>query len=171
MPGWARRRGAQGGFTLIEVIIAILLLSTVFIGFAGAIFTVSRATGTNKRVQAIDTAMVAYAGMLRSTDLVTYDPCATAGTGGSDTVAAAYETAANAMMTTSGDPGDAEEWRRPDGMVLDIIGVHSWDPVAKKWLASCAVPDSGAQRIRYEVRLGGTTRSAETVKRYPGPTG
>ena len=168
----------QGGYSLAEVIIAIMLLSGFFIGLASAIFTVLRATATNERIQAVDTALVSYAGILRTSETkpdgslrVPYVPCGSAGTAGSDAVASAYEaaTADAAVITTTGDAGASAAGRKPDGMVIDIVGVDAWDSVAKTWVDDCAVPDRGAQRIRYEVRMGGTTRAGETVKRYPGP--
>lgn len=171
----------QSGYSLAEVIIAIVLLSSVFLAFAAAIFTVSRATSTNKSVQAIDTALVSYGGILRASDRpladgsppagqIAYVPCPEAGPDGSEAVAEAYETAALAVIETNLEAGATDAWRRPDNMDIEIVGVDSWNPDTKEFATDCLVPDNGGQRITYRVSIGTTTRSAQTVKRYPGPS-
>lgn len=177
MDGRAPRGRGQAGYTLAEVIVAVFLISTVFLGVAGAVFTVTKGSATNERIQSIDTALATYSRILRDTDLkgdgtpvMPYRPCTSGGTGGSDAVAAQYEADVLAVTTDSGDPGDSAAWRIPDGMTFEVTEVHSWDPVAKNWTTNCAVPDKGAQRIRYKVVLGVSERHGETVKRYPGPT-
>ena len=171
--GGTQRSRGQGGQSLIELLVAIVLIGIIFVAIVSAIFTVLRSTATNKRIQAIDTALVSYGEIVRDRTLVPYSACTATGASGSATVAAAYETAAAqpGATSTAGVAGATDRWRKPDGMIVTVTGVDAWNlSTAKFATTGCAVPDGGAQRVSYTITLQNVTRSGQTVKRVPGPS-
>ena len=173
------RAGAQGrtrgqaGQSLIEVIIAITLLASVFFMISVGLLTVTRGTKTNKNVQAIDSALVAYGEILQTQ--VTYFPCP-----GSGTMVDDYFLAAEAFRF--GGNGVTTLWRKPTNIAVSVISVKSWNPVTQTWNTGCPAPDTGAQRLTYRVTkcpgtaeavpgcANGVNRTAEVVVRKKGPS-
>ena len=155
-----RRRTGQGGLTLLEVAVAIFLLAGIFVSLAAGLLTLTRSTVANTDAQTVDAALVSYGEIVRTQ--VAYRPCAAG-------VAAAYQTAALAGLTTTGNPGATPSWRQPDGMTVAVTTVDSWDPTARSFATGCLSPDPGAQRIGVQVDYRGTTRTAQIVKRSKAP--
>ncbi len=173
------RRG-QSGQSLVEVIIALGLLTSIFIILAGALFAVIRVTTTNKNLQSIDTGLITYGEILKTQ--VPYENCS-------------KENSLNALGTVTGQPtwsnyqnyarnsitgGGSEptKWRLPYGefgeMLVEVIGVESWnletgsfEDRAGVLYSACLTPDTGIQRVSYRVTFGGVSRTGQVVKRKP----
>jgi type II secretory pathway pseudopilin PulG len=151
----ARRRRGQSGQSLIEVIIAMLLLGGIFVILAGGLLTITRGTETNEKVQAIDTALVTYGEILQTQ--VRYVSCndATNGNTSNPTVPAYATTQANLYqqqnnmnystntvdhngaeeyIAGAGDPAGSTKWRRPANVETDVVSVKYWEPVTKTWI-------------------------------------
>lgn len=173
--GTPRRRG-QSGQSLVEIIIAMLLLGGVFLVLVGALLTVTKGTETNERVQLMDSALVTYGEILQTQ--IPYSTCNTS-------TPSTYQGAAEGFITGGGQPGASTSWRRPNYMVTEVIGVESWNPVSEQFedrgtaLTACMSPDSGAQRVSYLITQcpdatfpcpGGPTREGQIVKRKQGPS-
>ena len=122
MLGRRGRRTGQAGQSLVELIIAILLLGTVFLSLAGALTAINRGTATNEKVQSIDSAMLAYGEVIRTQ--VGYQACV-------GNMADTYQAAGENFITGNGQPGTNVNWRRPTGMVTEVIGVESWNSSTK----------------------------------------
>lgn len=176
----AHRQRGQSGNSLIEVIIAILLLAGIFVILAGAVLTVVKSTATNERVQGIDAALVTYGEILQTQ--VPYSDC-------NSSISSTYQAAAEdpTIITGGGEPGGSESWRRNNFMVTEVIGVESWNPDTGQFedraaaLYKCVSPDSGAQRVTYKVTqcpdaaavypcAGSPVREGQIVKRKQGPS-
>lgn len=170
--GGAQDNRGQAGQSLIELLIAIMLISLVFIAVTISILTMLRSTGVNRRIQAIDTALVSYGEVISDRGLVPYVPCASAGATGSDAVEVAYTTSAAlpAAVSTSNAAVASDTWRKPVGMTVKVLRVDAWSLTDSKFVNECAVPDGGAQRVTYEVTYEGSTRTGQTVKRLGGPS-
>ncbi len=174
----AERGRGQSGQSLIEVIIAILLLGSVFLVLVGGLLTITKATKTNERTQGIDAALVTYGEILQTQ--VPYSNCVSG-------VASTYQASAEGFITGGGAPGASSSWRRSNYMVTEVVGVESWNEATGEFqdrgaaLQSCANPDTGAQRITYRVTqcpdaaavypcTGSPVRDGQIVKRKPGPS-
>jgi type II secretory pathway pseudopilin PulG len=177
--GTRRTDRGQGGQSLVELIIVILMLSTVFLVIIGGLFTINRASETNERIQTVDAALIAYGEILRTQ--VPYAQCA----GGfeEEAVAQQYQTAAEAYITGNTGPGAGavEAWLRPPAMeVVITAGVDSWDLAEREFVSGCVFPDSGIQRVSYSATFrqknadgdweAVATREGQVVKRKAGPS-
>ena len=169
-PGAARPRG-QSGQSLVEVIVAMVLIGGVFVAFAAALKTVSTGTVANERAQKISAGLMAYGEILQSQ--VPYQNCV----GGiSDSY---YFFADNNFVTLSNTPGP-NRWRRPNNVYPEIVSVQSFDPSSQTWASGCITPDPGLQRVTYRIVAcdGNTTspchqpisRTGQIVKRRTGPS-
>jgi len=169
--GRAQRERGERGQSLVELLVAIVLVGMVFLAITLAILTVVRSSGSNRRIQSIDTALVSYGEVIRDRTLVPYTACAAAGTSGSTTVASAYQTSAAlpAAMSTSNAAVASDTWRKPVGMVVEVVGIDAWSLSNSQFVTGCAVPDGGAQRVTYKITYEGSSRTGQTIKRMAGP--
>ena len=135
----------SGGFTLVEVLVAVLLAGTVVLALAGALLTIVRATGETADRQELQLALGNYSERLKA---VAYVDCGTT---------SAYRTA---MVATPPPPV-------PAGTTVDLIGVRYWNPATRTYDVTCPSPtaDAGAQRLTVRVHAGGRTLQAQVVKR------
>lgn len=143
---WTDR--GQAGQSLVELIIAMLMLGTVFLVLVGGLFTVNQASETNERIQTVDAALIAYGEILRTQ--IPYVQCAGGFQEGA--VGQAYQIAAETYITGNTGPGAGavEAWLRPPVMVVEITsGIDSWDLAERDFTSGCIVPDSGIQRVSY----------------------
>lgn len=184
-----RRRRGQGGQSLIEVMIAIVLAGMVFLTVAGAMLTVSKATSLNETVQAIDTGLVSYGEILQTQ--VEYAPCPNAP--GAANIVEAYQNGYVSSVTGAfvngadqyiyGGTGADARWRRPPKISVRVMSVQSWNTSTNDWNSACSVPDSGVQLVTYQVIgcptpnvsntpncAGGKIRTGQVVKRRSGPS-
>jgi hypothetical protein len=147
------------------------LLAGVFLVLAGALFTVIKATDTNKRIQNIDTSLVTYGEILQTQ--VPYSPCVSG-----PSVADIYYVASDPLITGSNTP--SEKWRKPNNIIVEVLSVSSWNQATQSWSAGCLPPDSGVQKVKYQVTGcssatvspcdAPTVRTGEIVKRKSGPS-
>ena len=162
----ARPRRGQSGQSLVEVIIAMLLIGSIFLILAGALFTVIKVTTSNKNLQAIDTGLITYGEILQTQ--VPYENCSS-----STQTASIYQSNAEAFITGGG--AEPTKWRLPytDGasMVTVLTGVESWNTTTGAFedrgnsFYKCVSPDSGVQRVSYTITFGGVSRTGQVVKR------
>lgn len=176
---WHHRRG-QSGQSLIEVIIAILIMGGMFGVVATALITVVRAGTTNENIQLADAAVVSYGEILQTQ--VPYYPCSTPPSPWS-TFREAYYFASDPFMTLSSNPATAL-WRRPSNVGVTVTAVKSYDAATGGWAGGCISPDPGVQLISYRVFVcknpvpdqdlakcdSPVFRDAEIVKRKQGPS-
>lgn len=168
----APSRRSQSGQSLVEVFIAMALLAGVFLVLAGGLFTVIKATDTNKRVQNIDTSLVTYGEILQTQ--IDYVACP----GSPSSVADFYYFASDPLITGSNTPSD--KWRKPNNIIVEVLSVSSWNQATQSWSAGCLAPDSGVQKVKYQVTGcssatvspcdAPTVRTGEIVKRKSGPS-
>ena len=164
----ARLRRGQSGQSLVEAIIAMLLVGSIFLILAGALFTVIKVTTSNKNLQSIDTGLLTYGEILQTQ--VPYENCST-----STQTASTYQLNAEDFITGGASP--PTKWRRPytDGasMVTEVIGLESWNTTTGAFedrglsIYGCVSPDSGVQRVSYKITFGGVSRTGQVVKRKP----
>ena len=162
----ARFRRGQSGQSLVEAIIAMLLVGSIFLILAGALFTVIKVTTTNKNLQAIDTGLMTYGEILQTQ--VPYENCSS-----STQTASIYQSNAEAFITGGG--AEPTKWRLPytDGasMVTELTGLESWNTTTGAFedrgasFYKCVSPDSGVQRVSYRITFGGVSRTGQVVKR------
>lgn len=176
--GVTRRHRGQAGQSLIEVIIAVLLMGSVFGVVAGALFTTARMTTANENLQLANAAIVSYGQILQSQ--VPYSPCPTPPLGQPNYESGYYL----ASETFIGNP---PLWRRPANVIVSVTSVRTFDVLTGTWGSNCnvgTVRDSGVQIVRYRVVVCKNTnhgqdeaqcqqpvaRTGEIVKRRPGPS-
>lgn len=163
----ARRLRDQRGQSLIEVSVAIILISAALLSLIGALFTSIRATEVNEDVSIVNAAIVGYGEVLR-TD-VAYRDCV-----GSPAIASYYTSQAATKLSTY-DPTspsttiDATRWRKPDTMAVQVTDVDSWSPGTQSFADGCADPDTGAQKLTISVSFNGEEKTAEVIKRWTKP--
>ena len=173
----ARPRRGQSGQSLVEVIIAMLLIGSIFLILAGALFTVIKVTTSNKNLQAIDTGLITYGEILQTQ--VPYENCSASNSINSNGLATGqgtgsnYQLNANAFITGGG--AEPTKWRLPytDGasMVVELTGLESWNTTTGAFedrglsFYKCVSPDSGVQRVSYTITFGGVSRTGQVVKR------
>lgn len=189
------RSQAQGGQSLVEVIVAIVLFSSVILAISAGMFTINRTTVSNERVQTVDAALVFYGEVLRGS--IGYRECrpgfnpSTADSSDPNPAYVAdrsldpnagYMQVANSF-TELASATQIEGWLRPPAVVPEVIfnGLESWNPETEEFEPGCALPDTGVQLIRYQVtytpgamsppRPGDPiTREGEIVKRKGEPS-
>jgi len=151
---------SQAGQSLIEIVIALGLLASVFLLLIGGIFATTVATTTNKRVQAIDAALAAYGEILETQ--ISYIPC------GSGNSQPDYQQLAELKIVGPSDPSTADVWRRPNYLDALQVSVVSWDNLQNEFVTRCSFPDTGLQKIKFSVEYQGTKRFGEVIKRKSG---
>lgn len=141
----------QGGFSLIEVIVSVLLVSLVVLALAAGFMTIVRVNADTAERQVVDQAIGSYAESLTTAQ---YLPCDDPTQPGSV-----------ANYTATYPTGS---WTPAPGVDADIVGVEYWDGTSG-FAATCpATPsagDQGAQRLTVEVAYRDTQRRAQIVKR------
>lgn len=161
----------------MEVIVAIVLLSSVMLALAMGFFTINRATVSNERIQSIDAALAVYGEVLRSG--IYYRPCRP---GFDPTTATPGYMDDTLDYLELPDPDiQLDGWLRPPSVVVEVEydSLQSWDPSVEDFTDACSVPDTGAQQITYSVTYDPSvqgrpgdpvTRTGQVVKRRDGPS-
>ncbi len=180
-PGAARPRG-QRGQSLVEVIVAMLLMGGLFAVVGAGILVAVRGGTVNENQQLASSALVTYGEILQTQ--VDYFECPTAPAPYSSFTDAYYF--ASEPFLSGASLGNAAEtrWRRPSNVLVSVLAVRSFNPADDTWAGGCASPDSGAQLIRYQVMVcknvplnqdpnlceSPSVRTGEIVKRKSGPS-
>ena len=154
----ARVRG-QSGVSLLESLIAIVLVSTVILALAAGFLAMMGATAASSSRQRTDAALTSFTESLKT---VPYTPC-TAGT--SQPGASAYQAVYAAWAGRWSPPADAAV------SDLSITKVEYWNPAAGTpprvgaFQATCPASDSGAQRLTVSVTVNGSSDTGQVVVR------
>lgn len=154
----ARERRGQSGFTLIEALLAILLISTIIVGLISGLFTAMIASSTNEDSQRIEAALVSYGASVKRMPY--------------DTTCAAVDGTYSTAYVAWPEPG---KWAIPAGMTAIIRKPKYWRDVAtgaaggdRGWANSCpGGKDPGAQLLTLEITYNGKTQTNTIVKRNP----
>jgi prepilin-type N-terminal cleavage/methylation domain-containing protein len=136
------RRAGQGGFSLLEVIIAVALVSLTVLALATAFLTLVRANDATVSQQEADHAASNFAESLKA---AAYQPC-------SATVTPDYAT-------------DPSLWSPPSGVQVSVVDVEYWDAATGAYVGSCPVADGGTQRLTLRAEYRDRERQAQIVKR------
>jgi len=155
----------------------MLLVGSIFLILAGALFTVIKVTTSNKNLQSIDTGLITYGEILQTQ--VPYENCSVSNSINSNGVETGqgtgsnYQSNAEAFITGGGS--QPTKWRLPytDGaqMVTELIGLESWNSTTGTFedrgsdFYKCISPDTGIQRVSYKITFGGVSRTGQVVKR------
>jgi type II secretory pathway pseudopilin PulG len=140
-----RRAAGQSGFGLIEVVLAVGLVSLGVLALASAFLTLTRVNAATEAQQRVDHAVANYAESLKAAD---YVPCSPGPTG------VDYSTA----------PG---LWAPPGGLQVEIVSVRYWNAAAGggTYQATCPSTDGGTQLVTVRASSGDAERQAQIVKR------
>jgi len=143
-----RRRGAAGT-TLLEVLVAVALVSTVLLGVMAGMLTTVRASGSNSSGVASDAALVSVTERMKS---LPYRPC-----GGA---APDYEQQLNQPRLHTAAGQEIE---------VRVEGVEQWQPApANRYAPGCpAGGDRGTQLVRVLVTVGDSSSRGSVVVRNP----
>jgi prepilin-type N-terminal cleavage/methylation domain-containing protein len=137
------RRDGQAGFTLLEVVISVALVSLVVLGLATGFITLVRTNGSTYRQQQVDHAATNFAESLKA---VQYQPCVPAG--------------------ADPDYGAAPDlWAPSDDLQVEVVDVEYWDPAEGDFDDTCVGADAGAQRVTVRAEWRDRERQAQIVKR------
>lgn len=148
-PGADHDRG-QGGFTLLEAVVALALVTTVVLGLAAGMLTAIRSSTSAKSTQAVDVALSAYTESLKAASFSS--ACPSPGDIGSVAVPSWFTSPGSDVVGYGVE--NAEHW--------DGVG---WTP--------CAGQPTGATRFTVEVQVdtpeGLQTASGQVVVRPGSP--
>ena len=151
----AVRERAQAGYSLVEVLVSIVLISLLIGAIAAGVLTVGRASASANGEARANVLVTAYGEALRQ---LSYRQCSDAGSVGD--LADIYEAAYRDY------DAELEEWQRliPSGSTETSAEVISVDTVGG---CTAGNPDSGQQILTIRVESNGITRTARVVKRDP----
>lgn len=145
----------QAGFSLVEILICIMLASTVILALAYGMLTLMRVNKVTSEREQIQLAIGSFTERLVASK---YIPCSTG--------PALQPTAANYNSLP-------DRWvPTRSGMTAKVTKVEFWDDSAKKFVGSCpAGLDQGTQRLGVEVVWRGRAGKGQIVTFYrPEPT-
>lgn len=147
----------QRGSSLVEVLLAILLVSVVMLGVMAGLLTTVGASATNTRTVTARSALVTVTEQLKH---MLYWPCS-AGEGGSGAAASAYQSALGAPPRTTANG-------RPITVVVDRV--RYWDDAVPTptYAATCpSTGDAGTQLIELTVEVADGRARGSVVVRNP----
>lgn len=148
-------RRSEAGASLIEVMIALLLLSLVISALAAGLVTFMKVNALTSRHQQLTHAVGNTAEALKASP---YRLCDSP-TGGAAT-ATQYNQAYGAWEF---------RWEPLENMTVEVINVEFWNPTSRDFITdtatACHGGDPGAQRLTVEVRWQGEQRRGQVVKR------
>ncbi len=141
----ARRSRGDAGFGLVEVLISVLLVSSVVLALVTGLLTLVRTTESNHQRQQIQLALGNLSEGVRSMDYITCGD------------AAAYRSAYGAAGSANWTPTRS-------GMTYDIVSVEYWKPNSRTFTPGCGT-DSGAQQLTLKVDWRGREGTTQVVVR------
>jgi Tfp pilus assembly protein PilV len=150
-----QRSRSEAGFSLVEILVCVVLMSTVILALASGMLTLVRTTGSTSERQQIQLALGSFTESLKTTP--PYVICRDAAEYEADYAAA------------------ADSWK-PDparNIDLEVTGVEYWDrnataasnTVAGAFAVNCPPGENGPQRLTVKVTLpSGRSGTAQVVK-------
>ncbi len=136
----------QGGFSLVENLVALALLAIVFGGLAAGLLLTMRTSSRNEHDVDAVTSLANVAEELKSR---AYVPCSTV---------AAMQAPFAGRRTAGGRP-----------MAVEIRGIRYWSTTARSFGTTCP-PDGGSQLVTIAVTVGDAVARGEVVLRNPERT-
>lgn len=143
----AARRSGQGGFSLVEVLVAVALMVPVILSATLGLFTAVASSQLTERTQLLETAIASYGESLRN--LPTYPDCGTPAQWND-----AYDSWADRW--TSDDPRTT----------VRVTGVRYWNQATATYVDTCTV-DGGAQQLALTASRDGDDLVGYVVRRDP----
>jgi len=148
---WCRSCRSQGGFSLIEVLVALVLSSMVVMALAAGLLTLVRVTASTNERQQLQLAAGNFSESMKAFD---YLQC------GTD---ADYESAYGAW---------GSKWNPPVGFTAEVVQVEYWTRVTETagpgaFQSACPDPaqDEGTQLVTLRVeKANGADRQVQVVK-------
>jgi len=143
---------SEEGFTFLEVMITLALLSIAFVAILSAVVTMISTTDQHKVLAKGENAVRTLGEVVKSETANPFVPCA------ASTPASTYQAKAVAAGNFS-------------GLTPTVISVKSWDGNSPATFTDCPAADNGAQLIT--VRVTGTslgrpvTQTLTVIKRKP----
>lgn len=142
----ASRRG-QGGFSLVEVLVAVGMMVPVILSATLGLFTAMASSQLTERTQLLETAIAGYGESLRN--LPTYPDCGTP-----------------AQWNAAFD-GWADRWVPDDSRTsVYVSGVKYWDQASATYVDTCT-SDGGAQQLALTATRDGDDLVGYVVRRDP----
>ncbi|MFN8035061.1 MAG: type II secretion system protein [Acidimicrobiia bacterium] len=151
-----RAPNSEEGFTFLEVLVTLAILSISFVAILSAIVTLISTTDQHKALAKGESAVRALGEFVKSEASTAYVACTTG-----NTPVANYQGGADAAGSTSGF----------SGFTPTVVSVEAWNGDSPATFVPCAAVDNGAQRIT--LRVTGTslgrqfTQTLTVVKRKP----
>lgn len=151
-------RRSQAGFNMLEIAVAIALLSIVLVGVAGGLVTLTRATRVNDEASATAAAVITYGEIIRSqvpyvecaqgrnvpqaynalsngfltptstTTTTTPPPSCVANLAACPTTTSTTTTSTTSSTTSTTSIPPAQKWAVPFGMTVQVVDVRKWVP-------------------------------------------
>ncbi|MGB6057863.1 MAG: PKD domain-containing protein [Microthrixaceae bacterium] len=159
----SRHDRTQEGASLIEVLVALFLISVLIVALVNGLLTSTRATTESNRVQRTGSALTSMGELLKQMD---YVPCANV-----LDYQSKYNDLANDPLSDPASLGTLEM----DSVTIDKV--EYWRPgsfsesvpttVLGDYIPTCDFPEGGAQRVTYTVKWGPDSKTGEVVKRDP----
>ncbi len=140
-----RVRGSSG-FSLIEVLISVVLVSSVVLALVTGLLTLLRTTESNHQRQQIQLALVNLSEGVRAMD---YLDCGTA----------------TDYRADYGAPASANWTPTRAGMSFEILDVEYWNASSRTFQQSCPGVDGGAQQLTLKVEWREREDSTQVVLR------
>lgn len=165
---WGRgRQRSQQGFSLIEALVVIFLISTVVLTFAVGLQASVTSDGKTNREQRLNLALTSFAeGLRRVTVPDSYWNCVNSYA--EPTLEDAYMALYNSLSAADRAGTDAVD-------SAAVTGVSFWQPgdfsvpasTVPGTFGSTCVPGAGAVKLKIQVGLGDNVLVGEIVKRNP----
>lgn len=146
--GRSRTRG-ESGYSLIEALVSIVLISTILVGVITGILVTVDAT---RRNQSGSKATAAFSAVSERLRVMPYRPCATAAQLASD-----YQAAPYSPTFVGGSP------------LVEVLAVRRWNPSTSSFDAAGSVctRDSGVVVAQIRVSIAGSMRTGDVTLRNP----
>lgn len=154
-PATPGRGHPQGGFSLIEILVCIVLAGTVILALAYGMLTLMR---VNKSTSEREQIQLAIGNFTERLVVSKYIPCAASPA--PQPTASAYNALPKKWVPTQ------------PGMTAKVTNVEFWDDAAKKFVSTCpTATDQQAQRLNVEVTWRGRAGTGQIVTtQRPDPT-
>lgn len=160
------RRSAEGGFTLVEMLVAIVLVSIGVVGITYAIASTQRSAAINQQQAQLESAMRQVTDYIRDSNATTGIPY--------NLVRCASASTYNILLAPSGAGALGNRPTRPAGLDWTVLNVYestsgNRDGVATTPITTTGCPpgdgDWGVQEIVVKVCTPSCGSATETLKR------